>query len=79
MTPAEEAMTALIDTLEVELSHLAMRWRGRKDTPEADTIVRYYQAILRCMIELGFRGSLYVDAELPDRLMPQEYFDLFKR
>lgn len=67
----------LIEQMEIKLSHLAMRWRSRKDTPEADDIVRQYQAILRCMVELGYRSELYVDSELPDRLMPQEYLDLF--
>jgi hypothetical protein len=68
----------IIRILEFKLSHLAMRWRGRKDTPEADSIVRQYQAILRCMIELGYNEELYVDSELPDELMPAEYLNLFK-
>jgi len=68
----------LLSQMEIKLSHLAMRWRGRQDTPEADSIVRHYQAILRCMIELGYHEELYVDSELPDELMPQEYLDLFK-
>lgn len=67
----------LILQMEIKLSHLAMRWRGRQNTPEADSIVRQYQALLRCMIELGYREELYVDSELPDALMPQEYLDLF--
>ncbi len=29
------------------------------------------------MIELGFNEELFVDSELPDELMPQEYLDLF--
>jgi hypothetical protein len=41
--------------------------------------VRQYQSILRCMIELGFRTSLDADGELPDRLMPHEYLDLFAK
>jgi hypothetical protein len=69
----------IIRILEFRLSDLAALWRGRKGTPEVDEIVRQYQAVLRCMIELGFRSPLDVDAELPNRLMPQEYFDLFKR
>jgi hypothetical protein len=68
-----------IGAMELKLSDLAALWRGRKDTPEADEVVRQYQAVLRCMIELGFRSSLDVDAELPNRLMPQEYSDLFKK
>jgi hypothetical protein len=66
-------------TLEAKLSDLAAMWRGRKDMPVADEIVRQYQSVLRCMIELGFQDSLDADSELPDRLMPKEYFDLFQR
>ena len=68
----------LLWQMEVKLSHLAMTWRGHKDTPDAERIVRQYHALLRCMIELGFRTELTVDSELPDRLMPVEYLDLFK-
>jgi hypothetical protein len=78
-TPILPVDQEFISAMELKLSDLAALWRGRKDTPEADGIVRQYQAVLRCMIELGFRSSLDVDAELPNRLMPQEYFDLFKR
>jgi hypothetical protein len=61
-----------------DLSDLAALWRGRQNTPDAEMIVRQYQAILRCMIELGYHEELVVDSELPDQLMPQEYLDLFK-
>lgn len=64
--------------MEVKLSDLAALWRGRQNTPDAEMIVRQYHAILRCMIELGYHEELVVDSELPDRLMPQEYLDLFK-
>jgi hypothetical protein len=69
----------LIQAMEEKLSDLAASWREQKNQPQADEIVRHYHAILRCMIELGFHDSLDVDSELPDRLMPQEYFDLFKQ
>jgi hypothetical protein len=68
----------LVEQMEIKLSHLAMRWRERKDQPDAEEIVRQYQAMLRLMIELGFRDELYVDSELPDELMPQEYLALFE-
>lgn len=64
--------------LEFKLSDLAALWRGRKDTPEADEIVRQYHAVLHCMIALGFRDGLDVESKLPDEMMPQAYFDLFK-
>jgi hypothetical protein len=68
----------LIEQMEIKLSHLAMRWRERQAQPDAEDIVRQYQAMLRLMIELGFRDELYVDSELPDELMPEEYLTLFE-
>jgi hypothetical protein len=68
--------TQLLDALETKLGHLAARWRGTQDPQEAQTLVRQYQAILRCMIELGYRDSLDVDAELPDEYLPAEYLTL---
>jgi hypothetical protein len=67
----------LLNELDIKLSDLAAMWRGQKNSAAADEIVHQYQVILRCMIELGYHDSLDVDSELPDRLMPQEYFDLF--
>ena len=69
----------LIQALELKLSDLAALWRGNKTSPPAETIVRQYQAVLRCMIELGFREPLDADSELPNRLMPSEYLDLFNQ
>ncbi|MBL8156681.1 MAG: hypothetical protein JNM70_21060 [Anaerolineae bacterium] len=68
----------LLKAMEHKLSDLAALWRSHRATPEAETITRQYQAVLRCMIELGFRAPLDVDSELPNRLMPAEYVDLFK-
>jgi hypothetical protein len=68
----------LIDEMELSLDTLAARWRSRQQTPEAAEIVRRYQAILRCMIALGFHESLGAETELPERLMPEEYVALFK-
>jgi hypothetical protein len=68
----------LLKSMEFKLSDLAALWRGNKSTPQAEAIVRQYHAVLRCMIELGFREPLDTDSELPDRLMPAEYLDLFK-
>lgn len=74
---SEAPLSNLIDEMERSVGLLAARWRGRQHTPEAASIVHQYQAILRCMIELGFRDSLDVDSELPDELLPHEYLDLF--
>lgn len=68
----------LLDALETKLGHLAARWRGTENPQEAETVVRQYQSVLRCMVELGWRNSLDVDAELPDEYMPDEYLDLFR-
>jgi len=73
-----ETDAQLLDALETRLGRLAAKWRGTNDSQEELALVRQYQAILRCMIEMGYRESLDADAELPDRLLPQEYFDLFK-
>jgi hypothetical protein len=69
--------TQLLDTLETKLGRLAARWRGTEDSEEAQSIVHQYQAILRCMIELGYHDSLDADAELPDEYLPSEYLTLF--
>ena len=68
----------LLNEMERSLALLAGRWRSRQQTAEEEGIIRQYQAILRCMIELGYRESLDVDSELPDEWMPAEYFALFK-
>jgi hypothetical protein len=73
-----ETDAQLLDALETRLGRLAARWRGTENAHEEAAVIRQYQAILRCMIELGFRESLDADAELPDRLMPAEYLDLFR-
>lgn len=74
----ETIHTHLIHEMEGSLRVLAAHWRGSQNQPEAPEIVRRYQSILRCMIELGYHDSLDVESELPDEFLPQEYFDLFK-
>ena len=75
------ANSNVIDTtlkmMESSLGELAMNWRS-SDDEEAHAIVYHYQAILRCMLDLGFCKSLMVEAELPDEYLPQEYLNLFK-
>jgi hypothetical protein len=67
----------LLRAMELQLSDLAALWRGQQDGEARDETVRQYQAILRCMIELGYNDSLVTDSELPEELMPQEYLELF--
>jgi hypothetical protein len=74
MTPATDLQ--LLDALESRLGRLAARWRGTDDAAEAAALVQQYQSILLWMIELGYRGSLDVDAELPDELLPAAYLHL---
>ncbi len=64
-----------LETMERELSELAYQWRGLQR--ESREIVDRYQTVLRQMIVLGFCQSLDADAELPDPLMPPEYFEMF--
>jgi hypothetical protein len=65
--------------MELKLSDVAALWRGNKHMPQAEMIVRQYQAVLRCMIELGFHEPLDTESELPNRLMPPEYLELFHK
>lgn len=72
----------LLHDLETKINELAPSWRSAKRTGEterATAIVRQYQAVLRCMIELGFKDELDIDAELPDQLLPPEYLALHGR
>lgn len=77
-SPTQSIDRDLLHAMELKLSDLAALWRGHKQTSDAGDIARQYQAVLRCMVELGFRSPLDPDAELPKRLMPAEYLDLFK-
>ena len=75
---SQQVIEPMLKHMEASLSTLAMYWRGSNDDAEAEQIVQNYQALLRCMIALGFHQSLLVEAELPDEYMPQEYFELFE-
>lgn len=77
-TPDITISQHLISEMERSLALLAARWRSRKDLPEAPTIVAQYQAILRCMIALGYDTELDADSELPDDLLPEEYLSQFE-
>lgn len=69
----------LFIVMEAALSDLALLWRDRKETDGAKEIARQYQAILKCMLELGFDTPLDVESELPGRLMPREYLTMLGR
>jgi hypothetical protein len=69
----------LLLSMEETLSDLAFAWRGEQNQAIADEIVRQYQAILRCMIELGHHRPIDVESELPRRLMPREYLEILGR
>ena len=51
------------------LSYLAGLWRRLK----TDEVAERYHAVLRTLLELGYREWLDVESELPDELMPPEY------
>jgi hypothetical protein len=74
----QEYNQTLLGQMETTLAHLAMHWRGADEDEDAKEIARRYQSILLCMIDLGLDHPLDIDSELPDELMPQEYFSLFK-
>lgn len=60
--------------LERELGRLAYAWRSNPH----DALVAQYQNTLRRMMRNGFDQPLDIDAELPDRLMPEEYLKLHR-
>lgn len=60
----------IYDALGEKLTELRWEWSGTKDSK----LVRRYQAILLTLIELGWDKKLDVELELPDELMPVEYF-----
>ena len=65
----------LLDALETKINQLTPSWRSaalNNETEKAEAIVRQYQAVLRCMMELGFKQELDIDAELPDELLPTD-------
>jgi hypothetical protein len=69
--------THVLEVLEHKLSDLAAQWRGasrRSETLISQALAQQYQAVLLCMIELGHNEFLDAETELPDRLMPPEYF-----
>jgi hypothetical protein len=67
----------LLEQMETTLAHLAVCWRGMAEQDDADEIVRRYQSILTCMLDLGLDHPLDIDSELPDELMPPAYFTRF--
>lgn len=80
MNQIEITTQSFLDQMEDRLAMLAYHWRGADDsTEQASQIASQYQAILRCMVDLGFKAPLDIDSELPDRLMPQEYLALHGR
>lgn len=75
--PEEALYQNLLGQMEITLAHLAMYWRGLDEGVDATDIVRHYQTILQCMLDLGLDHPLDIDSELPDELMPQPYFARF--
>ena len=62
----------LLEVLERKLYDLAAHWRSTKSVDA----VRDYQAVLRCMLEMGYRDALNAEGELPDEFLPEEYLAL---
>jgi len=65
----------LLRQLQIKLGGLAVEWRGlhhRGDEKQNDIVTQYHETMKR-LYELGWDDILDIDAELPDKLMPQEY------
>lgn len=64
--------------MQSQLGILAGMWRGekRRNGKRSRQLVADYHATMREMLERGWDGDLDVDAELPLKLMPREYFEL---
>ncbi len=61
--------------LEFHLGHLAAYWRGSGDNQVLSAeIVKEYHSTMAKLYELGWDGELNYDSELPERLMPHEYW-----
>jgi len=73
-TPTEITAAETIKLLENRLISFLSQWKRTGD----EQAIHHYQAVLRCMVELGFTRGLSIDMELPDRYLPQEYLALFK-
>lgn len=65
----------LYDELLYKLAELALEWRVNKE----DKVARRYQAILLSLLELGWNDELDTEFELPNRLMPEEYFQRYEQ
>jgi hypothetical protein len=68
--------------IEKKLNDLAAQWRGANRRQEHETeaaLIHQYHAVLHCLIELGHADFLDAESELPDRLMPAEYFEWIAR
>lgn len=69
-----EALDPELASLERALERLGEEWFGTVALPaRGRTVVATYHAVMERMLELGWRGLLDPDAELPDALMPAEY------
>lgn len=68
-----EIHNELLGTLERTLYDLAAHWRSTK----SDAVIRDYQAVLRCILDMGYTEQLSAEAELPDEFLPEEYLSQF--
>lgn len=73
----------LIEKLERQLARLANEWRKQhsiSDLDAAQATVEEYHSIFMKLWELGWDGEgLLPDSELPDNLMPEYYFERWKK
>jgi hypothetical protein len=64
----------ILRELQLSLTKLAGKWRSSKsNNVEAQGIVEEYQYVVDRLYSLGWDGYIDFEAQLPKRLMPQEY------
>jgi hypothetical protein len=60
--------------LEMNLGDLAETWRGNWGNPDRQAeMVREYHATMAKLYALGWDGTIDLECELPEELMPEEY------
>jgi len=61
--------------LEFSLGRIAGRWRGARGDAQAQArIAEEYRLTLLHLYELGWDAELHPEALLPDRFMPEEFY-----
>jgi hypothetical protein len=73
-TNLDEINDEIFSKLEDVVGYLAGAWRETKE----DSIVSKYHFLVNCLIDMGWKGSLDVEDNLPPDLMPKRYFEFIE-